>query len=79
MADSKTVDKRAEQEAALENIRNGLATKVRILTHRDCCPYCEAMEGVYSFDDVPALPHDECSHPGGCRCFYAPVLDQFGP
>jgi hypothetical protein len=79
VADSKTVDKRAEQQAALENIRNGLATKVRILTHRDCCPYCNAMEGAYSFDDVPALPHDECSHPGGCRCFYAPVLDQFGP
>ena len=79
MADSKTVDKRAEQQAALENIRNGLATKVRILTHRDCCPYCNAMEGAYSFDDVPALPYDECSHPGGCRCFYAPVLDHFGP
>jgi len=79
VADSKTVDKRAEQEAAIENIRNGLATKVRILTHHDCCPFCEAMEGAYSFDDVPALPHDECSHPGGCRCFYAPVLDFFGP
>jgi len=79
VADSKTVDKRAEQQRALENIRNGLATKVRILTHRDCCPYCEAMEGTYSFEDVPELPHEECSHPEGCRCFYAPVLDFFGP
>jgi hypothetical protein len=79
VADSKTVDKRAEQQQALENIRNGLATKVRILTHRDCCPYCEAMEGTYSFEDVPELPHEECSHPNGCRCFYAPVLDFFGP
>lgn len=79
MSDSKTVDKHAEQQEALENIRNGLATRVRILTHRDCCPYCKAMEGAYEFDDVPELPHEECSHPGGCRCFYAPVLDQFGP
>jgi hypothetical protein len=79
VADSKTGDKRAEQQKALENIRNGLATKVRILTHRDCCPYCEAMEGTYSFDDVPELPHEECSHQKGCRCFYAPVLDFFGP
>jgi len=77
--DSDVVDKRAEQKKALENIRNGLATKVRILTHRDCCPYCEAMEGAYEFDEVPVLPHEECSHPDGCRCFYAPVLDKFGP
>ena len=79
MATTTYADKRAEQKEALENIRNGLATQVRILTHRDCCPFCNAMEGVYSFDDVPELPHEECSHPQGCRCFYAPVLDRFGP
>jgi hypothetical protein len=79
VSDSKTVDKHEEQQKALENIRKGLATRVRILAHRDCCPFCSAMEGAYEFDDVPELPHDECSHPGGCRCFYAPVLDQFGP
>lgn len=71
--------KRAEQKKALENIKNGLATKVRILTNRDCCPVCEAMEGAYGFDDVPELPLEGCSHPHGCRCHYAPVLDQFGP
>lgn len=79
MADSKTGDKYVQQKKALENIKNGLATKVRILAHHDCCPYCEAMEGAFSFEDVPVLPHDECSHPGGCRCSYEPVLDQFGP
>lgn len=71
--------KRAEQKKALENIKNGLATKVRILTNRDCCPVCEAMEGAYAFDAVPELPLEGCSHPNGCRCHYAPVLDQFGP
>jgi hypothetical protein len=73
------VDKRTEQKAALEKIRNGLATKVRILVAQDACPVCQAMEGVYAFDDVPELPHEGCSHPLGCRCFYAPVLDRFGP
>ncbi len=72
-------DRQAEQEAALEKIRAGLATKVRIFASRDSCPYCDAMEGVYELDDVPQLPHEGCSHPQGCRCFYAPHLDKFGP
>ena len=71
--------KAAEQKKALENIKNGLATKVRILANRDCCPVCEALEGAYNFDDVPELPHEGCSHANGCRCHYAPVLDHFGP
>lgn len=79
MAKTSAEDKRAEQKEALEKIKAGLATKVRILTHGDCCPYCKVMEGVYDFENVPELPHDECSHYEGCRCFYAPVLDYFGP
>lgn len=79
MAESNAVDKQAEQKEALEKIKAGLATRVRILTHGDCCPFCKTMEGAYEFEDVPQLPHDECSHPNGCRCFYAPVLDRFGP
>ena len=73
------IDKQAEQETALENIRAGLATKVRILANRDSCPYCKALEGVYELDNVPELPLEGCSHDLGCRCAYAPVLDQFGP
>lgn len=73
------MDKLAEQRAALKNIREGLATKVRILAARDCCPACQAITGAYEFDDVPQLPAEGCSHPRGCRCHYAPVLDQFGP
>lgn len=74
-----TSDKHAEQAAALERIRAGLATKVRIFASRDSCPYCKAMAGVYELDDVPELPHEGCSHPLGCRCQYAPHLDEFGP
>ena len=68
-----------QHRAELEKIRNGLATKVRILTHGDCCPVCRSFEGAYAFEEVPALPLEGCSHPQGCRCQYAPVLDRFGP
>jgi hypothetical protein len=72
-------DEKAEHKAALEKIKSGLATKVRILANRDGCPACRAVEGVYDFDDVPELPVEGCSHGDGCRCHYAPVLDYFGP
>lgn len=72
--------KQKEQKTALQKIRAGrIATKVRILAARDSCPLCKSFEGAYEFDDVPELPHEGCSHPDGCRCFYAPVLDRFGP
>lgn len=74
-----TMSAKAVQQAALKKIREGLATKVRILANRDSCPACLAVEGVYEFDDVPELPVEGCSHPDGCRCRYAPVLDKFGP
>lgn len=73
------VTKRAEQKKALENIKNGLATRVRIMANHDCCPVCRALSGAYEFDEAPELPLEGCSHPDGCRCFYAPVLDMFGP
>ncbi|MFQ5399668.1 MAG: hypothetical protein ACE5E7_08735 [Anaerolineae bacterium] len=73
------MDKTAEHHAALKNIRKGLSTKVRILASHDSCPVCKAIEGAYDFDDVPTLPVEGCSHPQGCRCHYAPVLDRFGP
>jgi hypothetical protein len=73
------VVKRAEQKKALENIKQGLATRVRIMANRDCCPTCRAVAGAYEFDTVPELPLEGCSHPNGCRCFYEPVLDRFGP
>ncbi|MCO5187659.1 MAG: hypothetical protein M9928_00090 [Anaerolineae bacterium] len=74
----------AEHQASLEKIRNGLATKVRILIPADACPRCKAAEGAYALDDPRldnelALPLEGCSRPGGCTAFYAPVLDRFGP
>jgi hypothetical protein len=71
--------RRAEQKAALENIRKGLATRVRILVAPDACPVCRAFEGAYDFDAIPELPLEGCSRVGGCNAVYAPVLDLYGP
>jgi hypothetical protein len=77
---SRIEKKREEHAAALKRIRDGgIATKARILANHDSCPVCNAMEGAYEFDEVPELPLEGCSHPQGCRCYYAPVLDRFGP
>ena len=72
-------EQRAQQKAALERIRNGLATRVRILVAPDACPVCRAREGAYEFDGVPELPLEGCSRPGGCNAVYEPVLDLFEP
>jgi len=76
-----TFEKSAEEhKKQLDSIINGgVATKVRILANHDCCPTCRAVEGAYDFDAVPELPIEECAHPYGCRCIYAPVLDRRGP
>lgn len=78
---SETTDaeRREEQRVALERIRNGLATRVRILVAPDACPVCRACEGAYELDSVPELPLEGCSRVGGCNAVYAPVLDRFGP
>ena len=71
---------RAEQKAALKRIEEGgIATKVRIMASDDSCPVCRALQGAYEFSEVPELPHEGCSHPSGCRCIYAPILDRRGP
>ena len=75
------LEKSAEShQADLQRIiEGGIATRVRILASHDCCPVCRSVTGAYEFDDVPELPLIGCSHPLGCRCHYAPVLDLHGP
>lgn len=72
-------ERRTQQKAALDRIRAGLATRVRILVAPNACPVCRAFEGAYDFDNVPELPLEGCSRPGGCNAVYAPVLDLYGP
>jgi hypothetical protein len=58
---------------------NPRVSYIRISVNDDCCPACNAVEGVYSKESVPALPVDGCSHNLGCRCIYMAVLDELYP
>jgi hypothetical protein len=33
-----------------------------------CCDACRKILGRYTFDDVPEIPHVDCTNPMGCRC-----------
>jgi hypothetical protein len=53
----------------------GAIVGVRVLAAEDSCPACQALAGqTYLPDDAPRLPHAGCTHPGGCRCAYTPVM-----
>jgi hypothetical protein len=45
----------------------------------DSCPACQLAEGEFPKDSTPDLPTPGCSHPQGCRCFYAPALSVIYP
>lgn len=53
---------------------NPRVSRIRVRIAADACPACCELEGEYPKDEVPKLPVDGCSHPGGCRCFYEPFL-----
>jgi RNA polymerase subunit RPABC4/transcription elongation factor Spt4 len=65
---------------ALKKFRENPRVKgVRIVVDDDACPVCQQMRGSYPLDQVPTLPVKGCSHPQGCRCFYAPLLERIYP
>lgn len=54
-------------------------SRVRLMVSDDACPACQAAEGEFPRDRVPALPVRGCSGAHGCRCFYAPALTEIYP
>jgi hypothetical protein len=66
---------------ALKAMRaNSRVRAVRISVDADACPACQAAFGTFSKDEVVIdLPVEGCSHTGGCRCVYAPILDEIYP
>lgn len=52
---------------------------VRVVVDADACPACSAGEGTYEKESVPKLPVESCSHNIGCRCYYAPTLNDIYP
>jgi len=66
--------------AALRSFQqNSRVTAVRINVAGDACPLCYESRGTFAKEKVPTLPHEGCSHEGGCRCAYEPVLNEIYP
>lgn len=49
---------------------------IRVSVAYDACPHCYELLMTHPKGKVPPLPHEGCSHEGGCRCFYEPVLEE---
>ncbi|PWH16642.1 MAG: hypothetical protein DDG60_03940 [Anaerolineae bacterium] len=65
---------------ALKKFReNPRVSAIRISIAHDACPLCYESRGTFEKNAVPLLPHEGCSHPQGCRCNYAPVLEEIYP
>jgi hypothetical protein len=72
-------DNKTAIEALKKFQQNPRVIHIRLITHADCCPVCASHEGTYEKNCVPSLPIEGCSHPGGCRCFYEPMLNTIYP
>jgi len=66
-------------QAQLEKLHaNPRVTHIHIATPEDCA-FGQTIQGTYSPGDVPDLPAEGCSRPGGCICAYLPLLDEIFP
>ena len=64
------------QAVALKRMQeNPRVRSIRLSVAYDACPHCYELLNTYPKNNVPRLPHSGCSHEGGCRCFYEPVLE----
>lgn len=54
----------------------GAIRGIRILTGEGTCDTCLShANAIYSPDDAPKLPHQDCTHSEGCRCAYTLEMD----
>jgi hypothetical protein len=62
---------------ALKHLQeNPRVRAIRISVAGDSCSHCYELMKTYPKNKVPHLPHEGCSGPNGCRCFYEPVLEE---
>jgi hypothetical protein len=65
---------------ALKKLKdNPRVSMIRVQVMGDACPVCQEAMGAYSKESAPRLPIEGCSHRNGCRCFYAPALNEIFP
>ena len=72
-------DRTKEKADMLKRMQeNPRISAIRLAAPEDC-PFALTIQGTYDKDNVPALPREECSRPGGCICTYEPVLNTIHP
>jgi hypothetical protein len=66
----------ATYKISLEQYRKSDVVKfVEILAARDSCDECKKLtKKKYKLNEVPELPHENCTHKKGCRCKLIPVV-----
>lgn len=71
--------KSKQQGEQLAKLRaNPRVELVRVAGPEDCGT-AQTVQGVYGKLEVPMLPTEGCSRPGGCICSYEPVLSEIYP
>lgn len=66
----------ASHKTSLEQYRkSGVVKFVEILAAQDSCDECKKFtKKKYKLNEVPELPHENCTHEKGCRCTLIPVV-----
>jgi len=67
--------------ALREIIKNPRAQAVYVVARARACPACRRAQGTYNKNasNIPRLPIVGCSCPGGCTCWYEPLITEVGP
>lgn len=71
--------KTKQQSEQLADLRANPRVELIRVAGPDDCSTAQTVQGVYSKLEVPALPVEGCSRPGGCICTYEPVLKEIYP
>ncbi len=82
MSEDILVKRREERQRELKQILESPRTAgVYIVAPDNTCPMARQIQGTYPKDPdkIPELPHEGCSHPGGCVCRYEPFIREVGP
>lgn len=75
-----TLSQRGTQlQVTLSRLRaNRRVSQIVVLAPQDCV-LGQSIQGLYNPDEVPELPAEGCSRPGGCICRYEPFLSEIFP
>lgn len=71
--------KTKQQSQLLAQLRANSRVELVRVAGPDDCTTAQSVQGVYSKSEVPMLPTEGCSRPGGCICTYEPVLNDIYP